>query len=53
MMKTEMPQDSSSFGKTRPMPSSIGRGTNEMKDQPMSSVTKGKGANSSRPGMLD
>lgn len=45
-MKTEVPQDSSSFGKTRPTPKGP-----EMKDQPMSSITKGKGATQNRPGM--
>lgn len=47
-MKTEVPQDSSSYGKTRPMPASV-----EAKDQPMSSLTKGKGPTANRPGMMD
>ena len=50
MMKNEVSQDSSSFGKIRPTPQSTVK-AQEMKDQPMSSVTKGKGSNGSRPGM--
>lgn len=50
MWKDQMPQDSSSFGKKRPSPSSVTK-SGEAKDQPMSSLTKSKPASNNRPGM--